>query len=563
MRTKKGQGAGMFRKLLYSAFSVLGAREVEAFQRAAQSPREHQTQLLLQILNRNANTEYGRTHSFAAIKSVSDYQRSVPINEYDSLLQHIDEIAGGKENVLTGEQPFMFATTSGTTAARKLIPVTRSYVKEFRRASVVSGYHLLRSYPGVVQGVTLSIFSSAQESLTSAGIPCGAISGRLYLEEPALIKRFISPLPYDVLIIKDYESRYYTLLRCALVLPISVIYTLNPSTVVLLARKLKTYAPQLIQDVAEGRLTPPGDLSSKERSSVASFLPADLERARQLQRLLDRDEFLPPRIWPQLSLISCWTKAAAAFYIKDFPQWYPGVPVCDITYGASEGRGTVCLGPDKQALAVRSHFFEFVPEEEMKKGNPRALMADELELGQQYYILFTTSAGLYRYNINDIVRVAGWHGKTPLLEFMHKSGNISSFTGEKVTESQITTAVSATIAETGLDLRFFTVIPEFRPEPHYQLWLEPSKTVSQSAVETLGVVFDRELGRSNVEYATKRESQRLAAAVARTLASGTYDELRAELVREGVPDAQVKISHLSPKERIKARLESRLLTPVS
>jgi hypothetical protein len=562
----------MFRSLLYKAFAILGSREVQALEKDSIQPRAAQRNHLLQIVRANAESEYGKQYRFASIKSIEDYQTAVPINDYDALQPYILRSAEGQPNILTAESPFMFATTSGTTGARKLIPITRAYVKEFRRASVVSGYNLLKNYPGVARGVSLAVFSSAQESLTSAGIPVGAISGRLYLEEPKLIKKFVSPIPYEVFLIDDYESRYYTLLRCALVLPISSIYTLNPSTIMILAKRLETYAQELINDVRTGQLTPPGHLSEAVHKSVAHLLKPEPARALQLQALLDRAEFLAPKVWTDLSLISCWTKASAAFYLEDFPQYFGQTPVCDITYGASEGRGTVCLAPGEQMLSIRSHFFEFVPEDDLGKPNAQVLVADQLQSGHNYYILFTTSAGLYRYNLNDIVKVVGWHNSTPLLEFLHKGGNISSFTGEKVTESQVTAAVRDAARELHFRIAFFSVLPQFRPEPHYQAWIEfagPSQgeqneqsldqfdthpSLDQAIFEerkpALAAAIDRQLGLHNIEYQTKRDSNRLAPLVVRILRPGTYDSLRRNLVAGGVPDAQIKISHLNPKPEI-------------
>src|SRR5262249_31538654 len=149
---------------------------------------------LFAILSANAGTEYGRGHGFSRITSISDFQRAVPINDYETLKPLIERMAAGEKNILTAEEPLMFATTSGTTGSRKLIPVTRSYMKQFRRASVASGFNLLQNFPGVTKGVTLSVVSPAEEGRTEGGIPYGAISGRLFKEEPALIKRFISPI---------------------------------------------------------------------------------------------------------------------------------------------------------------------------------------------------------------------------------------------------------------------------------------------------------------------------------------------------------------------------------
>jgi hypothetical protein len=260
-------------------------------------------------------------------------------------------------------------------------------------------------------------------------------------------------------------------------------------------------------------------------------------------------------------LISCWTKAAAAFYLQDLPQYFGSTPVSDITYGASEGRGTVNLGGEKQALSIRSHFFEFVSVEDWESGNKKALLAHELQEGREYYILFTTSGGLYRYHINDIVKVVGWHNRTPLIEFLHKGGNISSFTGEKLTESQVTEAMLATQKELNFRARFFTLIPVFRPEPHYELYLEFDGAPFQD-VSALSETFDRHLSHLNIEYEAKRQSHRLTAIKTVSLPFESYERVRKELVAQGVPDAQIKVSHLNPKSQVRQMIEGFAASPV-
>jgi hypothetical protein len=551
----------MLRPLLYKTFFELGKREVSRFDIDALNPENAQSRHLLDIVARNAGSAFGKKHGFGAIQSAKDFQNAVPINDYDSLSEYINRAAAGEKNQLTTEDPFMFATTSGTAGERKMIPVTRSYIKEFRRASVVSGFNLLKGHPNLTKGIALSVFSPAEEGRTEGGIPYGAISGRLYMEEPKLIKRFISPIPYVVFIIRHYDSRYYTLLRLALVLPVTVIYTLNPSTIVMLGKRLETYAESLIRDIASGAINPPQSLPQEVLAAIKPFLKPNPERARELSSLLESGKFKAEYIWPNLSLISCWTKAAAAFYLQDLPQYFGSTPVSDITYGASEGRGTVNLGGEKQALSIRSHFFEFVSVEDWESGNKKALLAHELQEGREYYILFTTSGGLYRYHINDIVKVVGWHNRTPLIEFLHKGGNISSFTGEKLTESQVTEAMLATQKELNFRARFFTLIPVFRPEPHYELYLEFDGAPFQD-VSALSETFDRHLSRLNIEYEAKRQSHRLTAIKTVSLPFESYERLRKELVAQGVPDAQIKVSHLNPKSQVRQMIEGFAASPV-
>jgi phenylacetate-coenzyme A ligase PaaK-like adenylate-forming protein len=114
----------MLRSFLYRAFSLLGEREALAFENDALDCGRAQAERLSQLVKANSDTKFGRKHKFESIRSLSDFQKSVPVNNYDDLSPYINEIADGAQNILTVEAPFMFATTSGTTGSRKLIPVT-------------------------------------------------------------------------------------------------------------------------------------------------------------------------------------------------------------------------------------------------------------------------------------------------------------------------------------------------------------------------------------------------------------------------------------------------------
>ena len=118
-------------------------------------------------------------------------------------------------------------------------------------------------------------------------------------------------------------------------------------------------------------------------------------------------------------------------------------------------------------LDITTHFFEFIPVEEYETESPTVLEAHELEPGRSYYILLTTSSGLYRYDICDVVRCTGFLHTTPLLEFLHKGAHISNLTGEKVSESQVVQAVRNGLERMRLQLRHFTVCP---------MWDEPRAT---------------------------------------------------------------------------------------
>ncbi|MCC7528512.1 MAG: GH3 auxin-responsive promoter family protein [Candidatus Melainabacteria bacterium] len=551
----------MLRKAVYKLFSRLAAEEAESLERACRAPREAQLKRLNSILAAAKDTKFGREHGFAAIKTYKDFQAAMPIADYETFRPYVDRMTAGEKGILTRQDPFMFATTSGTTGSQKFIPVTQEYVVEYRRASRVSCFHLYRCFPKMAEGCSLAIASPSVQGRTPAGIPFGAISGALYQTEPEAIRDVLVSVPYEVLTIPDYETRYYCILRAALANPVTSIYTVNPSTIAVMARRLQKHGETLARDLFDGTLTAPGTVPKSIVDKMSHLIRIDRQGARILEKLVEADSCVPQRVWPNLQNVSCWTKAAASFYLNDFNDLFGSVPICDVTYGASEGRGTVFLSQNQQVLAIRSHFFEFIPEAEIHSPEPPVLLADELIEGETYYILFTTSGGLYRYNINDVVKVTGFHNLAPLLEFQYKGGATFSFTGEKITELQVTESMKLALEEQSFQARFFTVIPEFRPMPHYSLWLEPGaaeRTLDAALQNKLARSFDRQLAMANTEYADKRRSMRLEAASVRILKPGSYEMLRQNLVAKGIADSQIKLSHLNPQDETREFLVGRL-----
>ena len=59
-------------------------------------------------------------------------------------------------------------------------------------------------------------------------------------------------------------------------------------------------------------------------------------------------------------------------------------------------------------LALDTNFYEFIPEAEIDNPSPVTLGVGQMEAGESYYIGITSPAGLNRYDINDVVRVAGF-----------------------------------------------------------------------------------------------------------------------------------------------------------
>ncbi len=86
--------------------------------------------------------------------------------------------------------------------------------------------------------------------------------------------------------------------------------------------------------------------------------------------------------------------------------------------------------------------------------------------------MLTTAGGLYRYNISDLVRCVGYHGRAPLLEFLNKGAHYSSLTGEKISEHQVVAAVEEAQRAARVRVNSYLLAPIWDDPPYYALLVE-------------------------------------------------------------------------------------------
>jgi hypothetical protein len=542
--------------LLRWALKVSNANRFEA---ATGRPGTAQHDKLRRILARNARTEFGARHGFDRIRSVEDYRAAVPPCTYETLAPWIERVIAGEHNVLTADDPLLFATTSGTTGAAKYIPVTPSYLHEYSHGIHVHTYRLFADFPDILEGRALVSSSNDEEGRTAAGVPYGAISGYLTRTQPAALRRFFV-VPYDVCRIKDIESKYYLTLRHALAADVRSIVTPNPSSLLLLAETMRTHADELIDDIRRGTVNPaylPAGAAAGAAAGLTARLRADVRRAAELAGCLRASgRLIPAEAWPNLRVISCWKGGTMPLYLRKLPEHFGAVPVRDLGYMATEGRGATPLWNSGAGgvLNVTSHFFEFVPVSERHAAAPGFLTVEGLEPDQEYFVYLTTSAGLYRYDLNDVVRVVDLYRRTPVIEFVRKGQGISSITGEKLTEAQMTAALVDVVDSGGYDLDHVTAAVEWGEPPCYALFCETAEPWAAERSRQFLLAIDSALSARNIEYAGKRASRRLGMPVLKRVAAGSFTELRQRRVAAGAPEAQVKIPHLSPDLRFGEQL---------
>lgn len=467
----------MLTTLLNTAWMWHSAGEARRFRRAVTRVRQTQLELLKATLAANADCQYGREFGFATITSPTEFQRRVPVCDYESLRPRLEAIAAGQRDILTTEPVLMVEPTGGSTGGTRLIPYTATLRRQFQRAIAAWMCDVLEHYPAVRRGRAYwSISPLAQRPrATPGGLRIGFDNDTEYLAgwQRWLAGR-LQAVPSTVARVRDYERfQYCTLAWLLAAADLSLISVWSPTFLTTLFERLPVWQFSLIQDLNTGRLTWP-DRKETITDNPGDSLPGprDPARSQELRRLMDSDGATPEflrKCWPGLSLVSCWGDAAAERFVPALRNWLPTASFQPKGLLATEGVVSVPVsGRDGAALAIRSHVFEFVPADREPEMNGRPLWAWELEAGSRYRVLITTGGGLYRYDLQDVIEVVGFLGECPCIRFLGRSGPGSDLVGEKLHEQHVREAVTQGCGALGLIAEFALVAPETHPTAGYR-----------------------------------------------------------------------------------------------
>jgi GH3 auxin-responsive promoter len=534
--------------ILLRAAAFLTRRQWTGWHDLTAKPQEIQDHLLFDLIKRNRATRFGRDHHFEAIRSLSDYRAQVSVGDYERLRPYIEHAQNGEAHALTAEPVLMFTLTSGSTGQPKLIPITQTTRRNHRQLTRLWYYRAFVDHPDLFSGKLLGVVSPVIEGRTAGGIPFGAASGLIYQSSPSWIQNAYAT-PYEIAEVKDFEAKYYLIMRLALEHDITFFGTPNPSTILKLVETVNRNKQEMIQDICDGTIAAWCNLQPKMRAALESRLRKNPARARRLESLIKNDGTLRPReYWPRLQLIGCWKGGTVGVRLKEFARWFgKTTPVRDLGYMASEAQMTLPISDSGSAgiLAIDENFYEFIPESEIDSPAPTILTCAELDAGASYYLVLTTAAGLYRYDINDVVRVAGFYNQTPLIEFVRKGRDVTNITGEKLHVNQVIQAMAQAQNAAGMAVQHFRACADAE-ESLYSFFVELDGAMpAQERLMQLLQELDASLRALNVEYAQKRESRRLAAPVLCVMKSGWFQRKANAALEPGTRDVQLKAQLLS------------------
>ncbi|MBU2709462.1 GH3 family domain-containing protein [Zooshikella harenae] len=382
-----------------------------AFRKAALHPERVQLAKLFHYLKSNAYTEFGQQHNFKHIKTFSDYQKCVPIRDYNEFRPWIQNIIEGKANILTSDNVLCLMPTSGATGDIKLIPYTHELQKEFSQGVAPWINNVFKLKPTIMSGSSYwSIAPNLIEYNQKSAVKIGYAEESTYLTNKIheLINSVIA-VPNSLIKLSSVDSfNYLTLLYLIACNDLRFISVWHPYYFSQLLEQLEGYWQSLLHDLATG------SISLNEKIDIKEFRIQPVPKRSEELAKLSANQY--SRIWPELSLISCWGEGNSVYALKSLAQKFPQAIIQEKGLIATEAFISFPLGVNQniKPISVNSHFFEFINDKGQSK------LVNELRQGEEYNLVVSTAGGLYRYFLQDRIKVVDFFYNLPCLRFIGK-----------------------------------------------------------------------------------------------------------------------------------------------
>ena len=471
-------------------------------------PLRAQQKTLSYLIKQGSSTAFGKDHDFNQINDYQSFKSRVPIRDYEQLKSYVNRIIEGEKNVLWPGQPAYLAKTSGTTSGAKYIPITAESMSEQVRASknALLFYIAQTKNANYVNGKM--IFLQGSPVLTKKGnINVGRLSG----------------------ISAQYLPSY------------------------LLKNRLPTWETNCIEEW-EDKVDAIVDETSKENMTLIAGIPSWVQM--YFEKLNTTTGKKVGDLFPNFSLF-VYGGVNYEPYRKKFESLI-GRKVDSIElFPASEGFFAFQDDQNDHGLLLQLNsgiYYEFIPIEHYFDENPRRLNIEEVELGKDYALILSTSAGLWGYDIGDTVRFTSLKPYKIIV-----SGRVKHFIsafGEHVIAKEVEQAMKEAIEQTDARVNEFSVAPQINPKeglPFHEWFVEFDHTPKD--ISSFAAIIDDSMQRQNIYYKDLLEGNILRPAVISCVAKGGFE---AYMSSEGKLGGQNKVKRLS-NDRVMADKLSRFL----
>ncbi len=434
-------------------------KEIERYDNEAEALQMHTLEYLATTAK---DTEYGRKHTFCAVKSYESFAENVPVNTYEELKADIDRMRHGERDVLWRGKVKWYAKSSGTTNDKsKFIPVSREGLQHVHYAGGKDAVALyLRNNP------KSRIFDGRSLILGGSHSPNYDVEDSLVGDLSAILIENINPLANLVRV---------------------------PKKATALLSDFEIKRERIARETMNKNVT--------NISGVPSWMLSVLTRVMELTGKTHLEE-----VWPNLEV---FFHGGVAFtpYRKQYEQLItsPNMHYME-TYNASEGFFGLQNDPaDKSMLLMIDYgvFYEFIPMDEFDKENPTVVPLWGVEKDKNYAMLISTSCGLWRYVIGDTVMFTSTNPYKFVITGRTKHF-INAF-GEELIVDNAEKGLAYACEQTGAEVLEYTAAPVFmdgNAKCRHQWLIEFSKEPED--LNRFTSLLDWKLQEINSDYEAKR-----------------------------------------------------------
>ena len=228
------------------------------------------------------------------------------------------------------------------------------------------------------------------------------------------------------------------------------------------------------------------------------------------------------------------------------------------TYPASEGFIAYSTEQNHNGLLLNTNsgiFFEFVKADTLHSENPERVSLNGVEIGVDYALIINNNAGLWGYNIGDLVRFVSLDPFKIIV-----SGRIKHFIsafGEHVIGKEVEEAMTKVTNELNLKVIDFTVAPEVNPEsglPFHEWFIEFEKNPED--LSKVAYKLDELICSQNIYYDDLIKGNILRKAIVTPVKKNAFRDM---MKAEGKLGGQNKVPRLSNDRSLAEKLKPYLL----
>lgn len=449
--------------ILNSIASWLMKKRMHQIELFMKYPVDVQMEWMYSLIRDASNTEFGSGHNFPEIQNYEQFKQNIPLNDYESLKPLIERTRRGEQNLIWHSEIKWFAKSSGTTDKSKFLPVSQESL---------DGCH----YNAGRDMITLQCHNNPDTHLfTGKNLALGGSFKEDHFGDHNSYHGDVSAI-----IIRN--------------LPMWADFFRAPDVNIALMDEWESKLEQIALSMMDENVT--------SLAGVPSWMLVLLKRILEKKKVSTIHE-----VWPNLEV---YFHGGVSFkpYKDQFIKIFGSDKVNFMQlYNASEGFFGIQdqLKSDEMLLMLDyGIFYEFIDIRDLGASdlNRKVIHLEDVRAGVDYSMVITTNAGLWRYQLGDVIRFTSTNPYRFVISGRTKQ-HINVF-GEELMVHNTDAAIAAACEKTYAMVKDYTVAPVFMENNSgaHEWLIEFEKEPNN--FEFFVSLLDENLKKQNSDYEAKR-----------------------------------------------------------